>query len=708
MDFLEALLNVLAIIGIIVAAAFIIFFLGDLLLSVLEPRRQKQNEEHYKQLTNTDDSNNKEINYSSYEEYSKTKNNSNDMGTVTAFVPEPETENINQQSEPTAVNYEEAINERRHLGFDDDSTNFISNNNEVVVSNEKSNENDSDPDLDNLFNEQDFNFSDDFDFNFGDEETQKEITEINEHIEETDKLAEPLVVAEKTTKNDIQTATNYDYVQISQDENPVNMINVVNDDNAVKQAELNAKMQEEIEKLRQELANQKNEYERLRLEAENNKEKLENEKEQLEQLYKSAEEEIQKEKEIAKTPLLSLEEYEARLEVLKARLKANEKELKANKREFLPLRKVRKTLDNDKKKLRRREALVAKQKVILYGVNNIMEIDEAKAKKLAEDLDLLDGLKVSVQHCEEVMEANKERYPILETTYRILTSVNQDLKDDIAECEENIAKLKAEANGDEGAILEAKNIVNGRNLENKNIANDNFVEKDANLKNDNLTNVKEDNNINLVSNIESQNEKNNNNLKEELVEVAVSKPNKKNEKNKSNNTIISPVAAELIEVTQNANNEEQGLETNLIDDEKKAENLSSNDDYSVVDNSNNDFDKEFLNSVNDEKNAENQDKSVSSEDDKNLINDFNLDENSDTNDNPFNFEEEFATFEQYQSQLKNKKDENNLTETKDENSGEDKTKKDKKKSSSNTDKKEQRRKGGRPRKEDIGDIDDIL
>lgn len=708
MDFLEALLNVLAIIGIIVAAAFIIFFLGDLLLSVLEPRRQKQNEEHYKQLTNTDDSDNKEINYSSYEEYSKTKNNSNDMGTVTAFVPEPETENINQQSEPTAVNYEEAINERRHLGFDDDSTNFISNNNEVVVSNEKSNENDSDPDLDNLFNEQDFNFSDDFDFNFGDEETQKEITEINEHIEETDKLAEPLVVAEKTTKNDIQTATNYDYVQISQDENPVNMINVVNDDNAVKQAELNAKMQEEIEKLRQELANQRNEYERLRLEAENNKEKLENEKEQLEQLYKSAEEEIQKEKEIAKTPLLSLEEYEARLEVLKARLKANEKELKANKREFLPLRKVRKTLDNDKKKLRRREALVAKQKVILYGVNNIMEIDEAKAKKLAEDLDLLDGLKVSVQHCEEVMEANKERYPILETTYRILTSVNQDLKDDIAECEENIAKLKAEANGDEGAILEAKNIVNGRNLENKNIANDNFVEKDANLQNDNLTNVKEDNNINLVSNIESQNEKNNDNLKEELVEVAVSKPNKKNEKNKSNNTIISPVAAELIEVTQNANNEEQGLETNLIDDEKKAENLSSNDDYSVVDNSNNDFDKEFLKSVNDEKNTENQDKSVSSEDDKDLINDFNLDENSDTNDNPFNFEEEFATFEQYQNQLKNKKDENNLTETKDENSGEDKTKKDKKKSSSNTDKKEQRRKGGRPRKEDIGDIDDIL
>ncbi|MDD4409020.1 MAG: hypothetical protein PHC47_04175, partial [Clostridia bacterium] len=147
---------------------------------------------------------------------------------------------------------------------------------------------------------------------------------------------------------------------------------------------------------------------------------------------------------------------ESRLEILKARLKINEKELRANKKEFLPLQRVRKTLDKDKKKLRRREALVAKQKVVLYGVNNIADIDEEKAKKLSQDLDLLDGLKISVQHCEEVIEANKERYPILETTYRILTSVSRDLKDDISECEENIKIIKGEVDVDSNDSVNVK------------------------------------------------------------------------------------------------------------------------------------------------------------------------------------------------------------------------------------------------------------
>jgi polyhydroxyalkanoate synthesis regulator phasin len=101
-------------------------------------------------------------------------------------------------------------------------------------------------------------------------------------------------------------------------------------------------------------------------------------------------------------------------------------------------------LENDEKKLRRREAIVAKQKVELYGVNNIGEIDQEKAKKLTEDLDLLEGLKLSVRHCEEVMAANKDRYPILEKTYNILMKGNKELREDIQELEEKIARLKAE------------------------------------------------------------------------------------------------------------------------------------------------------------------------------------------------------------------------------------------------------------------------
>lgn len=138
---------------------------------------------------------------------------------------------------------------------------------------------------------------------------------------------------------------------------------------------------------------------------------------------------------------LSAEDYAAKLAVDQERLKLNEKELRACKKEYFPLRRVKKTLENDEKKLRRKEALVAKQKVMLYGVNNYADIDEEKAKKLAEDLDLLDGLKLSVEHCEEVMTKNKDRYPLLEKMYDILSAQNAEIKADIEKAEAEIAKL---------------------------------------------------------------------------------------------------------------------------------------------------------------------------------------------------------------------------------------------------------------------------
>ncbi len=130
------------------------------------------------------------------------------------------------------------------------------------------------------------------------------------------------------------------------------------------------------------------------------------------------------------------EECLAKLDELKARLKANEKEFKQAKKEYLPLKKIMKTLDNDKRKLRRKEAIVAKQKVVLYGVNNVVDIDQEKAQKLAEELDLLDGLRLSVQHCEEVIKSNEERIPLLEKNYNILLQENTNIKSDIANMEE--------------------------------------------------------------------------------------------------------------------------------------------------------------------------------------------------------------------------------------------------------------------------------
>ncbi|MDD3232268.1 MAG: hypothetical protein PHO06_02850 [Clostridia bacterium] len=246
--------------------------------------------------------------------------------------------------------------------------------------------------------------------------------------------------------------SSYDASQVAPDKNIANASQYFKTE-TFRESEL----KEEIELLKQELLAQKIEYERLKSESELSTLKFQAELTELGALYAQAERQIEEEKKEEKSgPVLTIEEYQSRLEILKARLKINEKELRANKKEFLPLQRVRKTLDKDKKKLRRREALVAKQKVVLYGVNNIADIDEEKAKKLSQDLDLLDGLKISVQHCEEVIEANKERYPILETTYRILTSVSRDLKDDISECEENIKIIKGEVDVDSNDSVNVK------------------------------------------------------------------------------------------------------------------------------------------------------------------------------------------------------------------------------------------------------------
>ena len=155
----------------------------------------------------------------------------------------------------------------------------------------------------------------------------------------------------------------------------------------------------------------------------------------------------------ALTSNLSLEELERKLAEEQERLKENEKELRKCKKEYIPLRRVKRTLESDEKKLRRKEALVAKQKVVLYGVNNYADIDEEKAKKLEEDLDLLEGLKLSVQHCEEVMQKNSERYPLLEKIFNLLTSQNAEIKEDIKNLQEAIDSLK---NSDDDTTADAE------------------------------------------------------------------------------------------------------------------------------------------------------------------------------------------------------------------------------------------------------------
>ena len=405
-DFGSALVNVLAIIAIIIAGGFIIFFLGDLLLSILDPKtedKKKAKEERPEVLKEE-----KKVEEPKFVPIEEVK-------------PEPVQE---KEEEVKTVDEDLAEKERLELGYVEEPKDSFADlraaeeeykQNNLKALEEKQNATKEEP-ADEDIDLNDF-FFDDEDFNFGVQEDEEP-----EKVEE-DKL-------------DGQ-------VSIFNEEAPVE-----EKTEAVEENKVSEEAQAEIDELRRELEEQKAEYEALKEQTEREKNKWQEERAALENLFETTE---NKEEFV---PMMTLKEYEARLEVLKERLKANEKDLKANKKEFLPLARVKKNLDNDKKKLRRREALVAKQKVVLYGVNNYVDIDEEKAKKLAEDLDLLDGLRLSVQHCEEVIAANKERYPILETTNRILTTVNKEIKADIQEVETAIAKLKAEE--DAGSKEEVK------------------------------------------------------------------------------------------------------------------------------------------------------------------------------------------------------------------------------------------------------------
>jgi hypothetical protein len=156
-----------------------------------------------------------------------------------------------------------------------------------------------------------------------------------------------------------------------------------------------------------------------------------------------AEQEQEDAKQNAEPTLLSEDEYLSRIAVLEQRQLENDKELRRTRREYKPLARVKNTLDRDKQKLRRKEAIVAKQKVVLYGVNNYLDIDEDKAKKLSEEIDLLEGLRTSVKHCEEIMDTNKDRYPILEQNYNLLVKNANQIQSDLDDAKAKLAEVRA-------------------------------------------------------------------------------------------------------------------------------------------------------------------------------------------------------------------------------------------------------------------------
>ncbi|MGN0797959.1 MAG: hypothetical protein ACI4L7_00070 [Christensenellales bacterium] len=373
---LDTFLNILGVIGIIVVAAFIIVFLSDLFISIVDGtngiffKRHKQSED--KPVTRP-----KLLNAPNEEQERPVVKPVQQEQPAEQPAPQVAEQPAKEEPEtPSEVDMEQAKAEEEAL-----KASNLQPQQPIVVPVEEE-------DLDSIVSEIT-------------EETKKVVAQMDE---------------EKKSQQELDEAKK-------------------NAEDAMSQAQEAQKQAEDAQKQAEDAENRQKELEERIAE-------LEKQIEDDQKTIKDLEEKSAEQPATVSVQTASKEELQQRLEVLKQRLKENEKELSANKKEFLPLRRVNMTLDSDKRKLRRKEAIVAKQKVVLYGVNNYVDIDEEKANKLTQELDLLEGLRLSVQHCEEVMQKNKDRYPILERANAFLNKNHDELKSDIAELEEKIRLIE--------------------------------------------------------------------------------------------------------------------------------------------------------------------------------------------------------------------------------------------------------------------------
>ena len=418
-DFWGAFLNVLGIVGLVLIALFIVVFVADWILSTIDGKEGIFFKKNKNQVNNTTNiTNNYGDNYNKPEEKEE-------------FV---KTEEVKEEKNTEDIDFEKARQEELELN----QTVVEEPTPEPVVEPQG-------PDYEAMIEEINSTAlnayskvkSEEFARKvLGAESAQPQVEEIEEHVEEPieetfehEEVEEPVEEIEEP----IDELEEDEYEEEPVEEVVEEKVETV--ENTEAQNEILRRLEEQVNELKRQLEEQQRENEELKRIAEE-------EKARLNDLIAKRSGDDDDEGRRMKDYVGNLDELEARLEILKERLKANEKELRINKKEYIPLSRVKKTLESDKKKLRRREAIVAKRKVLLYGVNNYADIDEEKAKELNEELDLLEGLRLSVAHCEEVMEANKDRYPILEHTNKILTETNAQIKADIAQVEEEIEEAK--------------------------------------------------------------------------------------------------------------------------------------------------------------------------------------------------------------------------------------------------------------------------
>ena len=277
---------------------------------------------------------------------------------------------------------------------------------------------------------------DEFDFLDDEDEDDKSIEEILQAIKERNMKARNKYLEEQEIEPDFEDDEEINTVEELEDEKQDLEKAVENVENQEPVQDEIALLKAQIEELNKKVEEEQNKNKDLEEKA---KQDVENLKKELENKPVENEEYSQED----------LEVLEAKLAELQERQKQNDKDLKINKKEYLPLARIERSLESDKEKLRRREAIVAKKKMVIFGVNNY-EHDEEKEQKLREEIDMLEGLRMSVEHCQNVMDEAKDRYPILKKSNEILTRNAEQIASDIAEVEAKIAKAKEVLNVNDG------------------------------------------------------------------------------------------------------------------------------------------------------------------------------------------------------------------------------------------------------------------
>lgn len=426
----SAILNVLAIIVLALAAGFIILLLVDLVLGCIDGKRgvlffrnrrnsDRDNEilyQYNKDLALNDayylQNNDKKLELDFDKQYEKENEpeKTNNIDFLKAEEEQKMLEEKNKTNEP-----KEAVEVNEDFTFINKVSPEIE---KEIDKEEKKPEKVEDVDDD----DNDFDFLDDED------EDDKSIEEILQAIKERNIKAREKYLQEQEIEPDFEDDEKTETIEEIKEEKQGLEEAVENVENAEPVQDEIALLKAQIEELNKKVELEQNKNKELE---EKSKQEVENLKKELESKPTESEDYTQED----------LEGFEAKLAELQERQKQNDKDLKVNKKEYIPLARIERTLESDKEKLRRREAIVAKRKMVIFGVNNY-EHDEEKEQKLREEIDMLEGLRLSVEHCQAVMDEAKDRYPILKKSNEILTRNAEQIASDIQEVEAKIAKAK--------------------------------------------------------------------------------------------------------------------------------------------------------------------------------------------------------------------------------------------------------------------------